>query len=555
MAVLGRWPSACVAAIVLVLCAAALTVVHRQPRQPLPAHAAIADALRSPTVERDLAGMHWRASASAIDGQNERVSFFTGSRMVVDVLVRADGTLGQVANLRSESVPYGDWIAYQPTVLVALGLLFVLMVGVLPLRRVRNLDVLATLSLLAPVVLLDERYIAASAISAAPGVCWLGVRCALRALGPPRPAPASVSLLERLTGRWPVSQRVRVLRLVLLALVLVFVMVGVSSPSADDVAYAVMEGATWMIHGVLPYGHLPGDVFHGDTYPILSYALYTPLALASPVNDIFSSVDLALAAAVAAALTSAALLARAGARSARRLGRAEPLAELGGLRAAIALLSFPPLLITVSAGTTDAALGAMLLLAVLMWRAPAASSAMLAVGAWFKLAPLALVPIWLAPRRGRSLAWALGGLLAVSLASAGLVVALGGLSGLVAMVHAIGYQFDRESPQSVWYALGITQLQPIGEALVLSLVAGATVRLWREPGLAQDRVRLAALSAAIMLGLQFTSSQWAFMYLAWVLPLAGLSLFTDPLPVSVAEPASAPRPESAVASVPASVLA
>ena len=55
-------------------------------------------------------------------------------------------------------------------------------------------------------------------------------------------------------------------------------MVGVSSFDAVDVVYAVMEGATKLIHGVLPYGHMPPGIIHGDTYPILSYALYAPLA-------------------------------------------------------------------------------------------------------------------------------------------------------------------------------------------------------------------------------------------------------------------------------------
>ena len=34
-----------------------------------------------------------------------------------------------------------------------------------------------------------------------------------------------------------------------------------------------------LVHGTLPYGHMPGDVFHGDVYPLLSYAVYAPLAL------------------------------------------------------------------------------------------------------------------------------------------------------------------------------------------------------------------------------------------------------------------------------------
>ena len=91
----------------------------------------------------------------------------------------------------------------------------------------------------------------------------------------------------------------------LVVLALVYVMVGVSSPDAVDVIYAVMEGATTLIHGVLPYGHLPPGIIHGDTYPILSYALYTPLALVAPVSSLWDSVDGGLAVAVLAALVAA----------------------------------------------------------------------------------------------------------------------------------------------------------------------------------------------------------------------------------------------------------
>jgi len=551
MSPLRRSPALAAALCVFVLAGAALTITHHEPRQPIPTRVAIADALRSWKVKQALTGLRFTgASASGLDGRNERVSFFDGSRMVADVLMRSDGTVAQVGSYHSSSVPpYGDWIAYEPPMLIGLGLLFALMTGVAPLRRARNLDVLAALSFLATVVLLARHYVGASALSTVPGMLWLTFRCALRGLGRRRPAPPSVPLFDLLTRGLTPRERRRVLQLTLLVLVLIFVMVGVSSPSADDVAYAVMEGATRLIHGVLPYGHLPGDVFHGDTYPILSYALYVPVALLEPVNTIFSSVDGALAAAVLAALAAAgaaAWAARGGAaRMKRRPGGRQP-AELAGLRTAVALLSFPPLLITASAGTTDPALGALVIIALLLWRRPALSSGTLAIAGWFKLAPFALVPLWLAPRRGRELLCALGALLGISLASLGLIVALGGTGGLAAMVHAIGYQFDRESPQSAWYALGLLWLQPLGQAAVLALIIAATVQLWRDRALAADPERIAALAAAILLGLQFTASQWAFMYLAWALPLLGLSLFPEPAYVG----AAAATPPSALAHAP-----
>ena len=157
-------------------------------------------------------------------------------------------------------------------------------------------------------------------------------------------------------------------------------MVGVSSTGVD-VIYAVMEGATKIVHGVLPYGHLPGDVIHGDTYPILSYALYVPVALVAPVSSMWDSVDLALGVCVLAAIAAAACayLATTG-RS--RIGRRAPEAELVGLRAALACLCFPPMLATVSTGTTDVLLGAMLALAIVLWQRPAASAAVIGAAGW-----------------------------------------------------------------------------------------------------------------------------------------------------------------------------
>ncbi|HEY5318710.1 MAG TPA: hypothetical protein VIJ20_12050 [Solirubrobacteraceae bacterium] len=535
-----RFPAAIVAIVVLLVAAPVLMVSRHIPAQPVPARAAIRDALRNPAVDHALAGTHWSSdTASGLDGQLERVSFLAGSRQVAQVAVRADGTVDQVQALAHEAVPYGDWIAYEPTVLAALGVLFVLMAGVAPLRRLRNLDVLAATTLVIPVVLFQHGYLNGSVLAAVPGLGYLMLRCAWRGLGPPEvsppaevgrraslqraPKPPATPLFEHVTREWEPGQRIRILRLLLAALALVFVMVGVSSPNAVDVAYAAMEGATQIIHGLLPYGHMPGDVVHGDTYPILSYALYAPLAWLSPVDSVFSSVNGALALTALAAIAAAAGLYRASAGPRHR----SPGADAAGLRAAITWLSFPPLMIIASTGTTDVVLAAMLAFAVVLWRRPGASMALLAVAGWFKLAPFALVPVWLAPLRGRRLAAAIGALLGVSAATLGLVLFLGGVHGPAAMARAVAYQLDRGSLQSPWAALGITAWQPIGQACVLALIAGSVARLLLDPELVADRARIAALSAAILLGLQLVANYWTFLYLAWVVPLIGLSLLAQ----------------------------
>jgi Glycosyltransferase family 87 len=291
------------------------------------------------------------------------------------------------------------------------------------------------------------------------------------------------------------------------------------------VIYAVMEGATKLIHGVIPYGHLPGDVVHGDTYPILSYALYSPLAWIAPVGSVWDSVDLALGIGVTAALGCAVASYRLAVPRSR--ASRDPEVELAGLRAALLTLSFPPLLAIVSTGTTDVVLAALLCVAVLTWRRPGWSTGALAAAGWFKLAPFALLPFWLAPRRGRQLVSALVGVAAVSVAMLALLVGLAGAGGISAMVHSVSFQLTRGSLQSLWSALAIGEAQPWGQAAVLAVIAGAAVRLWREPELASDRTRMAALAAAVMLAVQLVGDYWAFLYLAWIVPLLTGSLLAE----------------------------
>jgi hypothetical protein len=524
---------------VLVIAAVAATAAHHQARLPLAPGVAGTDAVRVLRSIPQFRELSWdRMSVSPVDGRLERVSFYKGARIVAQAAVRANGSVDQLVNFEALPVPYGSPLAYEPGVLLGLAAVFVLMTAVAPLRRLRNLDVAAALSLIAPVVLLQYRYLDASVLAAVPGLGYLLARCAVTALSPsPRPQPPTLPLLEFLTPGWGSARRARWLRTGLIAMVLVFVMVGVSSKDAVDVIYAVMEGATRLIHGVLPYGHLPGDVIHGDTYPILSYALYTPLAALSPVTSTWDSVDLALGVAVVAALASAdALLRSVGDRPPVRRRQHDPRTEVAGLRTALSWLAFPPTLIAVSTGTTDVVLAAMVVFAVLLWHRPAVSCTLLTAAGWFKLAPLALLPLWLAPLRGRRLLVAAAGVVGVSAAMVGLLVALGGVSGPLEMIHAVAFQFSRGSPQSMWRVLGIEGLQPLAQAGVIALVAGGAVRLWRDPAIAADRVRMAALSAAVLIGLELSADYWSFLYEVWIVPLIAVSLLVGAVPATASEP-------------------
>jgi hypothetical protein len=97
------------------------------------------------------------------------------------------------------------------------------------------------------------------------------------------------------------------------------------------------------------------------------------------------------------------------------------------------------------------------------------------------------------------------------------------------MIHAVSYQFSRGSLQSIWSVLEIGGVQPLAQAAVLGLIAGAAVKLWREPQLVHDPSRVAAICAAILIGLQLSADYWAFLYLVWFVPLLCVALFTPEL--------------------------
>ena len=89
-------------------------------------------------------------------------------------------------------MPYGDWIAYEPAVVIGLAVLFELVGGVVPLRRRRNLDVAAMLWLTISVMLFARHYVDLSVLVALPALGLLLVRCL--AVGAPPPEPSQISV-------------------------------------------------------------------------------------------------------------------------------------------------------------------------------------------------------------------------------------------------------------------------------------------------------------------------------------------------------------------------
>jgi hypothetical protein len=528
----GR-PGALVAAFaVFAIAATALIALHPGP-SPLPLrlsraqHSVRADPVLGPLLPR----LHpTRAALTPLDRSQEAIWFYDGPRLVLAAVVSRSGAVVSSEVPGRERYAQGSSVANDPRVLALLSLVFVLMTAAWPLWRLRNLDVAVAVGSVSTVVLLNAGLLSRMAMTSFALLLYLALRCAWVALAPPRARRPAVPLYEHLTAGWTLRRQTRLLRIAAVACSLIIVMVGLSSAGVVDVGYAVMEGATAILHGVLPYGHL-GGIVHGDAYPFGSYLFYVPFALVSPVSNAWDSADVTLVVAVGAAL----LVAWGIFRTARRAPALHPQGastELRGLRSAIAWLTFPPLLVTVSTGTTDVVLAVALLGALMLWRRPAASITLLAAAAWFKLIPVALMPLWLARLRGRALLRALLGVAGVSGALLVGLLLLGGGPGITAMAHGIAYQASRADPYSLWSLTGSAPFQQLAQAATLALLAGAVVRLRQDPALGADRGRIAALSAAILLGLQISAGYWSYMYLAWVFPFLALSLLAGDFPTA-----------------------
>jgi hypothetical protein len=310
------------------------------------------------------------------------------------------------------------------------------------------------------------------------------------------------------------------LRLLVAATITAFATITLTSSGYTDVAVASLEGATDLLHGAIPYGNIH-LAFHGDTYPLLNYVLYMPAALWRPVSEPFSD----MSGSVVTALLASLLVGWAFHRIARNR---EPIDTNGrqgdGLRAALAWFAFPPVLLAASGGANDLVLAACLAWMLALRTRAAGSMLALTMGVWVKLVPVILLVIWV-PYRRRELMRSGATAFALSAASIGLLLTLGGLGAISAMVHAIAFQFQRGSFFAPWYTFHVQWLQPLAQAGVLAMLLAAIVQLHVDRSIRTDLIRLSALGAALLLGIQLAANYWTWSYLPWVFPFLALALF------------------------------
>jgi len=494
-----------------VLVAVAGALAHHDKPLGVPKAQAIARAKAAPQV-RDVLRPGDRAQTLYVDEDLVKVQFYRGDRAVAVAGVDAkDGIVYEGAH--ENPLGWGAPFTHRALPLAALALLFLLVTLRVPLRRnaTRTVDLLAICALVVPAVLFDQGSFARGQALIALLLLYLLARGAVLALrGPSRAEdPGAPVLLEAIAARAGLPHLVRQIGWALLAAT---VLITLTSNGVIDIAFADMEGATVLLQGHLPYGNMPaGDIIHGDTYGLPIYAFSAPFAALWPMHDGWDDP-------IGALVSNALLVLLCVWGLARTIERARRWTAI------VAFLAFPATLMSVSSGTNDLLIAALLLWAFLWWTRPVASSALVMLAGAAKIAPLVLLPLWLARLRGRELVAATAVCAGIGVAVLAALVAIGGLHGPLDMADAIAFQLSRRSELAVWTQLPVAGLQPLAQGLTMAVALGGAALVFLDREIAADPRRVAGLVTAVLAGLQLSANHWAPMYLLWLAPPVMLAL-------------------------------
>jgi hypothetical protein len=440
---------------------------------------------------------------------------------------------------------------------VWLGFCAAFLVGLVDWRRplsLRNLDLLGLLAFSVPLWFFNHGHVFASASLVVPVLVWLLVRCLWVGLAD-RPA--------RGAAVWPVW---------VLAAATVFlagfrVGLDVRASNVIDVGYSGVIGAQRIVHeGQSPYGHFPqegslptcgpadasGEVRDriqtngrcenanplGDTYGPVAYLAYVPGYLAFGWSGMWDSLPAVKATTIGFDLLALLGLALVG----RRFGGPRLAATL-----AFAWAAWPFSQYAASSNTNDTIAPVLLVFGFLLVTSDVGRGVFAALSGWTKFASLIVVPLWSGypqARRPRALAryWLAFVLATLAVFSVLLLEPSPLHAARVFWDRTIGFQTARSSPWSIWdwrqyHARGIPDLHLVQRVLEVALVVGALACAWWPR--ARSPLRLAALTAALLIGFQLVLTYWIYLYLPWFFPFAALALVAAPHIRSAAAPAGA----------------
>ena len=298
--------------------------------------------------------------------------------------------------------------------------------------------------------------------------------------------------------------------------------INIADSGVIDVGYAGTIGADRITHGETLWGEgeFPDDNRFGDTYGPANYYAYVPFELALPWSGSWDGLPASHAAAIAFDLATVLGLFVCG----MRLARGEAGRRLGTLLA-FAWLAYPYSTFALQANSNDALLAAALAWSLALFARPFARGALLAVAVMTKFAPLALAPLYAAGTNGLAGLFTRGwrGVLRPTFVFAATFLALATIllanpaidPGLATFFdRTVVSQVDRTSPFSVWGQVEDIQWLQTAVFAAVAVLAVLVAFVPRRRSLAQ----IAALSAAVLIGLQLAVDHWFYLYIPWFLP-------------------------------------
>jgi hypothetical protein len=282
-----------------------------------------------------------------------------------------------------------------------------------------------------------------------------------------------------------------------------------------DVGYAGVEGADLILDGAIPYGNMPQDVGTGDTYGPLNYLLYVPFVTIFGYSGEWDFLPAAHALTIFSFVAGALALLLAG-------------WKLAGPKGAAALtfawVAFPYTLYSANNNTNDIVVAAVAAIGLAAASSPIGRGASIAAGFATKLYPIILAPLWMmhdGARRRPIVDFILGGVGVVLLTFWVLLIDGQPVEGIRLFYEkTIAFQGDRETPWTIFAQepeLKFLQQPLLAAVIFLAFV----VAIW--PRRRTIR-RLAAFSAALVIGFQITANYWFYPYVTWFEPFVFLSL-------------------------------
>jgi hypothetical protein len=299
--------------------------------------------------------------------------------------------------------------------------------------------------------------------------------------------------------------------LLVAALFLVGFRVGlnVADSGVIDVGYAGVVGADRIAHGEPLYDNFPEDVSQGDTYGPVSYAAYVPFERIWPWSGTWDDLPAAHAAAVVFDLATLALLIWLGLRI-----RPGPEGRRLAATLAFGWAAYPYTAYALESNSNDTLVAALLVATLLVIARPIARGAMVALATLTKFAPVVLVPMLATYQRTsrKIAAYGLGFTATIALLMLWPAIDPG--------LHTfwdrtIAYQSDRDSPFSIWGQ--VSGLEPLRIAILVATGLLALALAFRPKR--KSLTQVAALSAALLIGVQLTAQHWFYLYIVWFYPL------------------------------------